>query len=157
MQALSPRSANIQVKPGKKDQLEAKAAAVRKAQREREHPPQPPEEIREPNNTRGEPGLRYRTGKYLGKGGFAVCYEGELLDRQSRSTGQKYALKIVKSQMSQKKMEEKVKNSPSRVNFLPLIIHCSFGRNFKYTPRCTIPILWNSIEHSPLVIVHSLS
>jgi hypothetical protein len=40
-------------------------------------------------------------GRALGKGGFAICHEGE-------SEGEQFALKIVKSHMSQDKMKQKV-------------------------------------------------
>ena len=111
MEALSPRSTNIQLKQkngSKKEQLEAKAATARKLQREKDHPPAPPACVREPDGPYGEKGGRYLTGKFLGKGGFAICYEGELQDGDARSTGHCYALKIVKSVMPQPKMTEKV-------------------------------------------------
>ncbi|KAK6613988.1 plk plk-unclassified protein kinase [Botrytis cinerea] len=82
MDALSPRdvNTNIRTKP-----------AVQKAA------PQP--SYQEKRIT-----LHHRlTGRCLGKGGFAICYEGLL-----KGTRKKYALKIVKSHMSQKKMEQKV-------------------------------------------------
>ena len=53
-----------------------------------------------------EPGLEgdgYITGKKLGKGGFAVCFEG-----RSQKTSEIYALKVVKSHVQQKKQLEKV-------------------------------------------------
>ena len=113
MEALSPRSTNIQLKQSqqaiaKKENLEAKAAAARKLQREKDHPPPPPVRVHEPDGPLGEPGERYVTGRFLGKGGFAICYEGELEDDDSRPTGHKYALKIVRSVMAQPKMTEKV-------------------------------------------------
>ncbi len=118
MEALSPRSTNIQLKQAqqavpKKDNLEAKAAAARKLQREKDHPPPPPARVREPDGPHGEPGERYVTGRFLGKGGFAICYEGELEDDESHPTGHKYALKIVKSVMPQAKMAEKVRDCGS--------------------------------------------
>jgi serine/threonine protein kinase len=53
-----------------------------------------------------EPGLEgdaYITGKKLGKGGFAVCFAGK-----SQKTSEIYALKVVKSQVEQKKQLAKV-------------------------------------------------
>jgi hypothetical protein len=113
MEPLSPRSANIKIKPLKKDGLEAKAAVARKSQREKEHAPPPPAHVQEPDQNDGSSGLSYRTGDLLGKGGFAVCYSGELLDQTMKSTGRVFALKIVKSNMTQKKMEEKVSATDS--------------------------------------------
>lgn len=53
-----------------------------------------------------EPGQNpeiYHTGRKLGKGGFAVCFEGTL-----KRTGQVFALKVVKSYVDQRKQLEKV-------------------------------------------------
>ena len=47
-------------------------------------------------------------GKELGKGGFAICYEGTLAGQKYGSRSTKFALKIVKAKMGMKKMEEKV-------------------------------------------------
>lgn len=55
--------------------------------------------IREP----GRNGESYIKGEFLGKGGFAVCYEGALM-----RNGRVLAMKVVKSDMGQKKMQEKV-------------------------------------------------
>lgn len=52
-------------------------------------------------------GISYVTGSALGKGGFAICHRAERYD-SSRPTGQIVALKIVKSQMEPKKLEQKV-------------------------------------------------
>ncbi|KAI9840401.1 MAG: Cell cycle serine/threonine-protein kinase cdc5/MSD2 [Thelocarpon superellum] len=112
MEPLSPRSNNIQIRQqaaAKPERLEEKAAAARRLQREKDHPPPPPPFIQEPDTPSGEPGSRYATGKFLGKGGFAICYEGELQDAQSRPSGHRFALKIVKSVMQQSKMTEKFK------------------------------------------------
>ena len=46
-------------------------------------------------------------GRELGKGGFAICYEGTLLG-QKYGKNSTFALKIVKAKMGLKKMEEKV-------------------------------------------------
>ena len=59
-----------------------------------------------PNPTITEPGPTgetYVTGKKLGKGGFAVCFEGKL-----DNTSEVFALKVVKSFVEQKKQLEKV-------------------------------------------------
>ena len=111
-QALSPRSTNIQVRTqhqiSKKEQLSAQAlATARRMHRQKEHPEPPPPLIHEPSGPDGEAGESYTVGSFLGKGGFAICYEGELHDKTSQPSGHKYALKIVKSIMPQAKMAEK--------------------------------------------------
>lgn len=60
---------------------------------------QPPGELTEP----GPDGDTYSTGNKLGRGGFAVCFEG-----RSKRTGATFALKVVKSYVSQKKQLDKV-------------------------------------------------
>jgi hypothetical protein len=102
MEALSPRDANAQVKVKQVTQ-KAKAAPAQTLKREKDHPPPPPSEVREPPSNDRKDGAVYHTGRCLGKGGFAICYEGQLA-----CTQQTFALKIVKSQMPQKKMEQKV-------------------------------------------------
>ncbi|KAI9812452.1 MAG: Cell cycle serine/threonine-protein kinase cdc5/MSD2 [Pycnora praestabilis] len=110
MEALSPRCTNATVKVkavNPKGQAEAQAAAVRKAQKDKDHAPPPPKIVFEPNGPNGERGEKYVTGAYLGKGGFAVCYEGELMLRKYTKATHRFALKIVKTQMAQKKMLDK--------------------------------------------------
>lgn len=119
MEALASRSPNVlgrkktvmtkeSLDAQRKEKLEAAAAAAKKTQKDREHPPQPPEYVVEPNGPGGEPGERYKTGNLLGKGGFAICYKGELCDKRHGNTINQFALKIVKSKMSQKRLTEKV-------------------------------------------------
>lgn len=104
MEALSPRSTNQMIKP--KPTMDRKivdknaAAAGQKASSSKNHADPPPPLVPEPE----EGGERYAIGQFLGKGGFAVCYEGTLA-----RNGRVYAMKVVKSQMPQKKMEEKVR------------------------------------------------
>jgi len=102
MEALSPRdiNAHIRVKPASSKQ---KTAPAKLSQKEKDHPPPPPEEVREPPSSDRKNGAIYKTGRCLGKGGFAICYEGLL-----SGTKQKYALKIVKSAMPVEKMRQKV-------------------------------------------------
>ncbi|MCJ1283654.1 Cell cycle serine/threonine-protein kinase cdc5/MSD2 [Xylographa opegraphella] len=94
-ECLSPRSANI---PSK--------ALPTANSKDKNHAFPPPKCVIQPRGLLGEPGEKYSMGRELGKGGFAICYEGTLL-------GQKYgknitfALKIVKAKMGMKKMEEK--------------------------------------------------
>ncbi|KAL4902668.1 hypothetical protein BDW74DRAFT_186849 [Aspergillus multicolor] len=101
MEALSPRSTNQKIKPKvsmERKVLDKNAAAAQKASSAKNHAPPPPSLIVEP----GEDGERYSTGGFLGKGGFAICYEGTLL-----RNGRVFAMKVVKSDMGQKKMQEK--------------------------------------------------
>ncbi|KAL4925516.1 uncharacterized protein BDV17DRAFT_272085 [Aspergillus undulatus] len=110
MEALSPRSTNQKIKP--KASMERKVldknaaaaagaaanAAPKASSSAKNHAPPPPALILEP----GDDGERYSTGAFLGKGGFAICYEGTLL-----RNGRVFAMKVVKSEMTQKKMQEK--------------------------------------------------
>lgn len=107
MEAFSPRDVNapIRVKHTvQKSKPPTKTAPIAKVMpKEKDHPPPPPAEVVEPPSSDRMDGAIYQTGRLLGKGGFAICYEGQLA-----GTKQKYALKIVKSHMPQKKMETKV-------------------------------------------------
>ncbi|KAI9714220.1 MAG: hypothetical protein M1812_006441 [Candelaria pacifica] len=110
MEALSPRSVNVPTKAkiaSQKDKLQAQTAATRKAQKDKDHAPPPPQLVREPDTTEAGEGRVYRTGNLLGKGGFAICHEAQLVGRESNKANDRFALKIVKSNFSQKKMEEK--------------------------------------------------
>ncbi|KAL4914609.1 hypothetical protein BDW62DRAFT_190189 [Aspergillus aurantiobrunneus] len=104
MEALSPRSTNQMIKPKASmerkllDKNAAATSAAQKAASTKNHAPPPPSLVLEP----GDDGERYSTGGFLGKGGFAVCYEGTLL-----RNGRVFAMKVVKSEMAQKKMQEK--------------------------------------------------
>ena len=100
MEALSPRDANIQVR---KQPVQKTKSSVKLATKEKDHPPPPPAEVIEPASFDRKYGAVYETGRALGKGGFAICYEG-----RHRETKEVYALKVVKSHMPQKKMEQKV-------------------------------------------------
>lgn len=103
MEALSPRDANAQVRAKQPAQQKAKGPVAKLAGKEKDHPPPPPAEVLEPPSSDRPNGAIYQTGRCLGKGGFAICYEGQLA-----GTKRRYALKIVKSHMPQKKMEQKV-------------------------------------------------
>ncbi|KAF4171325.1 hypothetical protein CNMCM8694_002901 [Aspergillus lentulus] len=80
------------------DKNAAAAAAAQKAASSKIHAPPPPSLVVEP----AEGGERYSTGAFLGKGGFAICYEGTLL-----RNGRVFAMKVVRAEMAQKKMQEK--------------------------------------------------
>jgi hypothetical protein len=103
MEALSPRDVNAHIRVKQQVQQKAKAPAPKLTGKEKDHPPPPPAEVREPPSSDRPHGAIYQTGRLLGRGGFAICYEGQL-----SGTTQKYALKIVKSRMPQRKMEQKV-------------------------------------------------
>ena len=109
MEALSPRDANAQ-RPARATELKTKAVAQLKTAKDKEHPPPPPNNITEPPSTDRKEGAVYQVGKLLGKGGFAICYDGKLA-----GTSKRYALKIVKCQMPHK-MEQKVSNAPKTLD-----------------------------------------
>ncbi|OTB06661.1 hypothetical protein M426DRAFT_54823 [Hypoxylon sp. CI-4A] len=109
--ALSPKDVNVQrayrVQPpsGTKRPPVSKAMAKAGIPKEKEQPPQPPAIVYEPPSFDRKDGAAYQVGKLLGKGGFAVCYEGYLPVPGTKSR-RKYALKIVRSKMPSK-MEQK--------------------------------------------------
>jgi hypothetical protein len=84
------------------DKNTAPPSAQTKSSSAKNHAEPPPSIVSEPEDG----GERYSIGAFLGKGGFAVCYEGALA-----RNGRVYAMKVVKSQMPQKKMEEKVRQT----------------------------------------------
>lgn len=100
MEALSPRDANAL--PKRTTDLKAKAVAQLKTSKDKDHPPPPPPHVIEPPSSDRKNGAVYQVGKLLGKGGFAICYDGKHVD-----TGKRHALKIVKSHMPVK-MQQKV-------------------------------------------------
>lgn len=103
MEALSPRDVNAHMRAAKQAAAKLKPPVPKLSQKEKDHPPPPPAEVREPPCPDRRNGAIYKTGRCLGKGGFAICYEGQLA-----GTKQLYALKIVKSYMPVKKLEQKV-------------------------------------------------
>lgn len=105
--ALSPRDVNVQL-PNRPliDTAKVKATLAAKTNpKDKDHPPPPPPIVYEPPSHDRQDGASYQVGKMLGKGGFAVCYEGTLQGARRR-----YALKIVKSKMPPK-MEQKVRSA----------------------------------------------
>ena len=114
MEALSPRDANAQRVP-RVNELKTKAVAQLKSAKDKEHPPPPPNNVIEPSSSDRKEGAVYQVGKMLGKGGFAICYDGKLA-----GTTKRYALKIVKCQMPTK-MEQKV----SSLSLFPYPFLCS--------------------------------
>ncbi|KAI1630562.1 kinase-like domain-containing protein [Biscogniauxia mediterranea] len=99
--ALSPRDANAQLPNRPAEAAKVKTAALGSKTAPKELPPQPPSHVPEPPSFDRRDGATYQVGKMLGKGGFAVCYEGQLPGHRK-----KYALKIVKCKMPPK-MEQK--------------------------------------------------
>lgn len=109
MEPLSPRAANIQIKPKAASKQVVKLVEAKKTATQKEHAPKPPDLVVQPAIDEDSIPESYRTGNHLGKGGFAVCYEGELQCQRDKSSDRVYALKIVPAKMTQKKMEDKVR------------------------------------------------
>lgn len=121
MEALSPRSVNIQVqrkpfaekdfaaadapKPDAPKSVAAKPAEIPK---DKEHASPPPAWVFQPPLRPGLLAEKFQTGAFLGRGGFAICYEGELRVRKIGLANCKFAMKIVKAKMAQTKITEKV-------------------------------------------------
>jgi hypothetical protein len=72
------------------------------------HADPPPSIVSEPH------GINYATSNQLGKGGFAICFKAERLERD-QPTGHVVALKIVKSRMEPAKLAQKVRSSSYRI------------------------------------------
>ena len=134
-ECLSPRSANIP----------SKAPPTTKP-KDKNHASPPPKYVIQPQGLLGEPGEKYSMGRELGKGGFAICYEGTLLG-QKYGKGSTFALKIVKANMGLKKMEEKVIAPYASMATISLLVTSSV-QNCRFIPRCATLTLSNSIEHS---------
>ncbi|KAF5011871.1 hypothetical protein FDECE_2040 [Fusarium decemcellulare] len=133
LEALSPRDANAQRVPKPTD-IKTKTAAQLRAAKEKEHPPPPPAEVPEPPSVDRPDGAVYQVGKLLGKGGFAVCYNGQLLP-----TKQRFALKIVKSHMPPK-MEQKFQTELQIHSKMKHKNVVQFLRAFSYE-KCTYLVL----------------
>ena len=108
MEPLSPRAANIQPKPKASGKAVVKSSEAKKPTNQKEHAPKPPAVVVQPPLGENSLSESYKTGNHLGKGGFAVCYEGELQCRKAEMRDRIYALKIVPAKMNHKKMEDKV-------------------------------------------------
>ncbi|CCU76300.1 serine/threonine protein kinase [Blumeria hordei DH14] len=137
MDALSPRDVNahLRVKQTKHLVLKQPAVNVKTNQKQKDHPPPPPAEVREPPSFDGKDGIIYKTGQMLGRGGFAICYEGQNLNTQ-----QIYALKIVKSHMPQKRMEQKFQTELQIHSKMKHPNIVEFHRAFSYF-KCTYIVL----------------
>lgn len=129
MEALSSRSVNIQVqrkpfaekdfaaadapKPDapKPDAPKSVAAKPAEKPKDKEHASPPPAWVFQPPLRPGLLAEKFQTGAFLGRGGFAICYEGELRVRKNGLANCKFAMKIVKAKMAQTKITEKVCSS----------------------------------------------
>jgi len=108
----TPLSSSVQAKPrtSKERAFAAqKAAADRelKLLKDKNFALPPPEWVIQPPQNGDILSETYKTGELLGKGGFALCYEGELQPRGDRPP-KTYALKIVRAKMTQDKVADKV-------------------------------------------------
>ena len=110
MEPLSPRHVNVQSKAKIITKIEAQAAEVKKSalQREKNLAEPPPPLVIQPPVNYSSLSEKYKIGGHLGKGGFAICYEGELQCKRQGRENKMYAMKVVKAKMTQKKMEDKV-------------------------------------------------
>ena len=119
---LSPRSVNIRPtlapvksyastqrqKPSTSDPKTLSTAVSKKTEKAKDHAPPPPQFVIQPPGPNGIKSEKYETGRELGKGGFAICYEAKLVGKKHGTDPKIVALKIVKAKMGIKKMEEKV-------------------------------------------------
>lgn len=144
MEPLSPRSTNHPPRP-RRDMK--KAAPVQKT-----HNPDKIDDRWTPASNVSEPGngVSYQMGKKLGKGGFAVCYEGT-----DSNTGKLFAMKIVKSHVEQKKQLEKVSECPKRCCSKPNR-SISFERSFRFMLKCDTQISLSSTALLRLQSIHTL-
>lgn len=108
MEPLSPRAVNIQTKPRPPQKAYVNPVKTQAAPKVKDPVPNPPPIVIQPPISQGSLSDKYKIGNHLGKGGFAVCYEGELQCRKYNTQDRIYALKTVPAKMSNKKMEEKV-------------------------------------------------
>ena len=115
---LSPRAVNRQSK-------QPPPAKIETTNKDKNHAPPPPKVVTEPG---GDRGVKYETGKLLGRGGFAICYEGTIMGDKYGKNVPKFALKIVKAKMGMKKMEEKVSLFQLVVGDTPYLI-CTIVSN----------------------------
>ena len=104
---LSPRVVNQQARKPSADHVKT----IKTAPTDDKYAPAPPALLTDPN------GKSYKTGRKLGQGGFAICFEAEYASRLPAEPevlphSSKVALKIVKTKMN-KKVEDKVREHAS--------------------------------------------
>lgn len=105
MEVLSPRSGNLPMAPPPKPIIKKPRVATNTRPQEKPSNPDRIDDKWRPPTTITEPGSSpetYLVGKKLGKGGFAVCFEGT-----TKRSSEVLALKVVKAKVEQKKMMEK--------------------------------------------------
>lgn len=152
MEALSPRSVNIQVqrKPfAEKDFAAAdapKPAAAKPAEKpkDKEHASPPPSWVFQPPLRPGLLAEKFQTGAFLGRGGFAICYEGELRVKKNGLANCKFAMKIVKAKMTQTKITEKVSSTrnwkkPLELTYIQVSYRASNPCKDEASQHCPIP------------------
>ena len=108
IEPLSPRAVNIQAKPKVPAKAYVNPTKTQTSAKAKDPIAKPPPLVVQPSTGRGMLSDKYKIGNHLGKGGFAVCYEGELQCRKYNTQDKIYALKTVPAKMNNKKMEEKV-------------------------------------------------
>lgn len=108
MEPLSPRAVNIQSKPRAAIKDYGKPISTKEVPKAKDHGIKPPSIVVQPASSKGALSDQYKTGNHLGKGGFAVCYEGELQCKKYKTADRIYAMKVVPAKMNNKKMEDKV-------------------------------------------------
>ena len=96
-------------------------------------------------------------GKELGKGGFAICYEGTLVGQKRGTKAGKFALKIVKAKMALKKMEEKVGVILLSLKNIVLTLTRSSKQSYKSILKCGILTSSSSTGLSHSRRIHTLS
>ena len=90
------------------------SAAARKIQKEKDHAGPPPYLVVQSEGSDGIPKETFETGHLLGKGGFAICYQARLVGLKYKKIPEEsrvFALKIVKANFAQKRMQDKVNGS----------------------------------------------
>jgi serine/threonine protein kinase len=105
---LSPRNPNIPARPRAAMNQESKPKPKAKVEEKNVNPDKIDDKWRPPTQVT-EPGPHpetYLTGRKLGKGGFAVCFEATVKSTKAQQP-QLVALKVVKARIEQKKMAEK--------------------------------------------------
>ena len=108
MEPLSPRAVNIQTKPRTTTKANCDPVKAQGPSKAKDPVPKPPPLVIQPPAGHGMLSDKYKIGNHLGKGGFAVCYEGELQCQKYNAQDRIYALKTVPAKMNNSKMEEKV-------------------------------------------------
>ena len=148
MEVLSPLSPNVPMKP--RTEMKKTKTAIKKEVPKEVNPDKIDDKWR-PATIVLEPGPEsemYTTGKKLGKGGFAVCFEGKL-----ERTSQVFALKVVKSHVEQKKQREKASKRFMLGCQYHLTCLLSSEQSSRFMPKCIIRTSWSSTAPFPSKII----